>query len=196
MSAKTIAEELKQQNKDAVLALQAGELEWAYSIFVKSLQTEVSYGLLEHAAKTRVNMANILFLMKKYREAYECLKGALDYFEQNKDMELLNDNRILEGYLLLEMQELEELNKLVMKMLADSKNDLIHAYAYIFSAEVIKKSNNRAKSIDTITKAVTCAERAGDKKVLANALAIRAALYDEKGRSFYATIDRERIAKL
>lgn len=196
MSAKLIAESLKQQNKDAIMALQGGDYAMAYKIFADSLELEVRYELYDHAAKTRINMANTLYVMKKYQEALTCLQGALDYFEEKQDTKTINENRILEGYIYLAMGDMDGLRTVSDKMLAQSKEERIRAMAYIFGVEAMKKSDSKGKVIDVINKGISAAERTKDAKILSLALRQRIEYYEASGKSIYATVDKERLKEL
>ena len=63
MTSEEIAKSLKEQNKDAVLLLQAGEYEKAYAAFGVYLNNLITYKLYDYAAKARINMANTLYII-------------------------------------------------------------------------------------------------------------------------------------
>ncbi len=194
MTPKEIAESLKNQNKNAILYLQAGQYEQAYIAFGNYLKDLVDYQFYDHAAKTRVNMANTLLLMKKYPEALECLQASLDFFAQKKDYESLNENRILEGNLYMAMDKFEELKALSERMISSTKSDRIKAIASMFKINVMKKDG--LETLDFINKTIAYAERSRDNVVLKSALTLRMEYYMQRKQAVYASMDRERIRAL
>lgn len=194
MTSEEIARSLKEQNKDAILLLQAGEYEKAYISFGIYLKKLVDYKLYDYAAKARINMANTLYIMGQYHEALECLKKSLKYFEEQKNFDSLNENRIIEGNLYLKLNELEKLKELSIKMLNSTKSDRITSIAYMF--DIYSNAECNKTSIDIINKAITYAERSSDKNVLRQALCLRINYYEKNKKNVYAALDRDRIATL
>ena len=194
MTSKEIAESLKNQNKSAIMFLQAGQYEQAYIAFGNYLKDLVDYQFYDHAAKTRVNMANTLLLMKKYPEALECLRASLDFFVQKKDYDSLNENRILEGNLYMAMDKFDELKALSERMISSTKSDRLKDIASMF--KIYAEKNNGKVTLDLINKAISFAERAKDNAVLKQILTLRVDYYEQKKQPLYAMMDRERIRAL
>lgn len=194
MTNEEIAKSLKDMNKDAVLFLSSGDYEKAYKKFEEYLEKMMEYKFYDHAAKARVNMANTLYIMGRYKESLECLKSSLKYFEETKAVDLLNENRIVEGNLYLKLDETEKLIELSSKMIQSTRSDRIKSIAYMFGIYADEKKGK--VSIDSINRAMSYAERSNDKSVLKQALNIRADYYEKINRPLYATLDRDRIKQL
>jgi len=194
MTDEEVAKALKDMNKDAVLFLRAGEFEKAYGKFEEYLNKVMEFKFYDHAAKARVNMANTLYVMGRYKESLECLSSSLKYFEEKKAVDLLNENRIVEGNLYLKLNETEKLIELSSKMIKSTHSDRIKSIAYMFGVYADEKKGK--VSIDSINKAVSYAERSNDKNVLKQVLNLRAEYYEKTNRPLYATLDRDRIKKL
>ena len=141
-----------------------------------------------------MNMANTLYVMGLYDEALECLNDSLKYFEEKRNIDLLNENRIIEGNLYLKMNNLNKLKDLSVKMRQSTKNDKIMSFAYMF--EVLAMEGTGPKVIDSINKAVAYAERSQDNAVLKQALCMRIDYYERNKKGIYAALDRDRIASL
>ena len=194
MNEEEIAKKLKDMNKEAVLFLSAGDYEKAYKKFEEYLEKMMEFKFYDHAAKARVNMANTLYVMGRYKESLECLSSSLKYFEEKKAVGLLNENRIVEGNLYLKLNETEKLIELSRKMIKSTHDARIMSIAYMFGIYADEKKGN--VSIDSINKAMSYAERSNDKMVLKQALSLRADYYEKTNRPLYATLDRDRIKKL
>lgn len=194
MTSEEIAKKIKNQNNEAILLLQSGQYEQAYIAFAAYLKTLLSFNFLDHAAKARVNMANTLYLMGRYKESLECLHTSMKHFESKKDIKSLSENQITEGNLYIKLQDFDKLEALSKQMLTTAKTDKHKAIASIFKIYAIK--DKEKITLDLINKAVTFAERSKDKETLKQALSLRVDYFKKNKRSFYATIDRDRIASL
>lgn len=194
MTSDEVAEKLKSQNDDAIHYLQAGQYENAYAAFASYLKNLVDFEFYDHAAKARVNMANTLYVMGKFHESLECLKTSLDYFEKKRDYNSLNENRIVEGNLYIQLEDPHSLDVLSAKMMETAKCDRHRAMSCIFKIYATQKTGR--VNLDMINRALTYAERAKDNAVLRQILEIRADFFEKNRKPLYATIDRDRIANL
>ncbi|MBR1930517.1 MAG: hypothetical protein IJ833_03445 [Lachnospiraceae bacterium] len=196
MDGKKIADMLKQQNKDAIMALQGGAYETAYKIFTQVLRAEVALELYDYAARTRVNMANTLYLMGRGEEALTCVEEALVFFEEVKDVKALCENRILKCQLLLESDRREAMEEEAKRLLADCGEETLKGQAYLYLYEAVMAKHRTREALQMINKSIQCFERAHDTNNMARALQCRIRYYMKQGQMVYAMTDREKLAKI
>lgn len=194
MTPEEIAEKLKKQNDEAILLLYAGNYEKAYAAFALYLRDLVTLKLWKHAARARVNMANTLYLMGEYEKALSCLEMSLKFFQEEKDVVSLNENRVVEGNIYLKQGDCEKLCALSDLMYSSTQSDKIKAIANIFKTYAMRKLGN--EKLDVVNKAVLFAERSKDNAVLKHSLLLRADYYERNNKQLYAVMDRNRVALL
>lgn len=196
MSEHVIADVLKQENKDAILLLQSGKYEEALVFFRHSYEIEKSLKLTKHAYETKINIANTLFLMKQYKEAYEELEEALEYIDAKRDSSNYYATKTFMGRMLLLQGCYEELAILCKEIMSLCKDDSVKGTAYLFQYEIEKHNQENRKSIDALNKAVNCFERKRDYQNLKLALTVRADYYAKNRRADLAAVDRLRCEEL
>lgn len=196
MSENLIADVLKQENKDAILLLQAGKYEEALVVFRRSYETEKELKLDSHAARTQVNIANTLYLMKNYDNAVVEMEQACEYFSGNKEWQAYFDGRIFVARILLIQRKLDEAEKMADEVIRKCKDDSYKGMAYLFLYQIRMLKQQKSKILESVNKAVTCFERKKDIGNLVIALSARAEYYVANHRSDLAMMDKIRCREL
>lgn len=195
MSIKLIAETLKDDNKNAILALQNGDYDTALSYFARSRDIEQKLNLDVNMARTDVNISNIFYLKNKIGEAHAVLSEALELFEKNSKTEEYDKAKYLQAQFYVKEQKFHDAEVNIRNILMKNTEQSLKADAYVLLFSLVSKKEPTYKVLDYLKKASDIFLKLKDKKKLAYCIELKAKYYESINRKDLAFIERSRLSQ-
>lgn len=192
-----IVQQLKQENKNAILSLQAGDYPLALRQFQLCHQIETALALTCQAAQTGMNIANVYRLLQQDDLALEQARHSLAYFSTQRSRRTdMFCARLLINRILVDLKQSEEARCDLHRLIRETSDQNIQAQAYELLSEIYDQADDWNKALQYISQAIERYAALDNPTAQSRALMRRSRLSADKGRPDMARIDRDRAARL
>lgn len=192
MSSEAIAESLRILDKRAAAAALKGDTETMLNAFLAMKDIESQLKLDGHCAKTCMNVANTLIMMKRLDEALSASKEAAEAFARCRDRKGEAKANLLSGNILAMNSDFVGAKRIAEKE-SGSSDWTTKGEAHMLFYRIYALEGSREKAQDHIGRAIRCFDASGGGDSIKIALKERARFYASISRPDLAAVDEARV---